>query len=81
MELRILRPNLTEVTIGDVTVSFSYRTPIAFHVAGVGCTARENVWGPTTGKHLRIVAPNVAKADRLDGEAFERALAFVLEGK
>ena len=49
---RTPQPNYTHVTVGDLTIAFSYTTPIGFHYPGRGWTVRENVWGPTTGRHL-----------------------------
>lgn len=46
------RPNFTEVTIGDVTLWFSYKTVIAFHSPATGFVVSENLWSNTTGKHL-----------------------------
>lgn len=41
-----------EVYVGDLTLLFSYETLVGFAIPGVGRVKRENVWGPTTGKHL-----------------------------
>lgn len=46
---------LTEVQIGDVTIWFSYATPVAFSTPQIGLVVRENVWGPTTGRHLNAI--------------------------
>jgi hypothetical protein len=70
------RPNYARVDVGAVTVWFSYRTAIAFHTADTGTVARQNDWGPTTGKHLNDVG--VDKADRLPGDVFSKALAEAL---
>lgn len=67
------RPNFTEVTFGDLTVWFSYRTPVGFMFPGEGRVVRENDWGPTTGKHLNEIDRG-RKADRLPGDIFERRL-------
>lgn len=64
------RPNFSIVTIGDVSIGFSYRT--AIHVSGpAGTATRENAWGPTTGKHLGYFAD---KDRRVSAEAFRRIL-------
>jgi hypothetical protein len=68
------RPNFTEVTLGDTTIYFSYRTPIAFYGAN-GLVIRENDWGPTTGKHLNYVSTT---AKRVDGGSFDILLAVEL---
>lgn len=48
------RPNFSCVSIYGLTLWFSYETCIAFSVDGDAyCT--ENVWGPTTGKHINYV--------------------------
>lgn len=56
---------------GDVY--FSYKTPVAFHTHQTGLVVRENVWGPTTGKHLNVICPD--KKRRIKSEDFERMLA------
>ena len=48
------RPNFTRLDMGEITIYFSYQTPIAF-IKDHGLTIRENNWGPTTGKHLNYV--------------------------
>lgn len=67
------RPNFTETQIGDTTVWFSYKTPIAFHKPGHGTVVRENDWSTTTGRHLNYI-DNGDKASRIPGADFERLL-------
>ena len=66
-----IHPNFTRVDLPSLTIWFSYRTPIAFSHEGT-ITARENDWGPTTGKHLNIVQPRHDL--RISGEAFQSQL-------
>lgn len=73
------RPNFTEVVIGELTIWFSYRTPIAFRVGYGPLVARENEWGPTTGKHFGYLGVG-PKVGRLSGVAFEQELAKVVSG-
>jgi len=62
----------TEVTIGPITVFFSYNTPVAFRVLETGClVVRKNNWGSTTGRHLHDIDGG-NKADRVSGEQFEK---------
>jgi hypothetical protein len=75
----------TEVTLGNLTVCFSYRTPIALHFVpdGVGPAiraSRENDWSNTTGKHLATAEREfgLSKSDRLPSEEFDLLLATVL---
>lgn len=75
--LNNLAPNFHSVTLGGVTVWFSYETPIAFAESGGRVTIRENEWSTTiTGKHLNIVDPD--KSKRIAGGIFTSALAHVL---
>jgi len=75
-------PNTTQVNalvfeLGEGSaVYYSYRTPVAFRVAG-HLVVRENVWGPTTGKHLNAIdgGSKAAKKARVPGEAFELMLS------
>lgn len=45
------RTPCVEITIGDVRLLFSYQTLIAARSPRM-FISRENVWGPTTGKHF-----------------------------
>lgn len=40
-----------EVSLGSVTLSFSYATLVGVH-GTLGSQYAENTWGPTTGRHL-----------------------------
>lgn len=44
-----------QVEVGDMTVYFSYSTPVAFRAPGYGTMKSENVWSRTTGKHLGMI--------------------------
>lgn len=58
------------VDVGPVTVWFSYRTPIAFHVDGHDRVIRQNDWSTVTGKHLNWIDPD--KKKRVSGGEFDR---------
>lgn len=61
------------VDVGPLTVWFSYKTPVAFHVEGQKRVVHKNDWGPTTGKHLKWIDGNDSKTvtDRVDEETFK----------
>ena len=59
--------------LGDVTVYFSYETPVAFEAPGHGLVVRENDWGNTTGKHLNWIDGGKHES-RLPSSEFERLL-------
>lgn len=63
-------PTAKEVTVGNVTILFSYETPVAFHKNGLGYIVRENDWGSTTGKHIKAFAPHIPKDRRYSGDEF-----------
>ena len=67
-----------KVTVGSLTVYFSYKTPVAFKAPGQ-CVIRENDWNVTTGKHLNWINPD--KSKRIPGAAFEQALKAELESR
>ena len=77
IEIEQIKPNFTKINVGALTVWFSYETPIAFK-NGTWSTlvVSENVWGPTTGKHLNYIdgGTKEAKANRVSSEDFNRAL-------
>lgn len=62
------RPNFSVVTIGDLSVWFSYETPVAFRSGLDPIVVRENDWGPTTGKHINLV--HVDHSARIPGDEF-----------
>ena len=77
--------NARMVTIGDITLYYSYREIIAFSdmtnkepVRTSITVGRINEWGPTTGRHMNDV-PGNAKEDRLTGRDFEQALKALIE--
>ena len=75
-------PNFPEVTVGDLTVWFSYRTPIAFRTPDTGRIVCENVWSKTTGKHLSWLdgGDREAKARRYRRDAFLIAMEAAVAG-
>lgn len=83
MNLNSLASNFHSVNFADgTTVWFSYETPIAISQAG-DITVRENVWGPTTGKHLNAVdgGDKAAKAARVSSEIFQQTLDNSVYGR
>ena len=61
------------VTIGPVTLYYSYSTLVSFSVPGYSCV-RENIWKTTTGRHLNCIdGGGQNKKKRLSLEEFERA--------
>lgn len=70
------RPNFSCVTVGDLSIWFSYKTPIAFQYGYGKITVRRNEWGPTTGKHLTYV--DNGHGERIPGTEFERLLGEIV---
>lgn len=75
--------NGTTVTLGQLVVHFSYKTPIAFVAPGPDGrrrVVRRNDWNNTTGRHLTAVdgGGKAAKAARIGGVEFEAQLGHVL---
>lgn len=66
--------NGCSVTIGRLTIWYSYRTPIAFELGSQVRAVRQNDWGPTTGRHLNAIDGG-SKATRLPGDEFQRQLS------
>lgn len=64
------------VSVGELDLFFSYRTIMGFALPGMGRVFRENVWGPTTGRHLNEWGSD--KSDRIAGDAFEAELSEAL---
>lgn len=68
------------VSIGDLDVYFSYKTPVAFQLPGVGRVVHQNDWRVNMGKHLNWIdgADRKTKegrailAKRVDATEFKR---------
>lgn len=60
----------------ECEIWFSYETPVAIRIYGVGTVVHTNDWGATTGKHLNYidVGGTEAKAARLNAEQFRAVL-------
>jgi hypothetical protein len=52
VKLKQTASNCTEVTVGSVTLYFSYETCVGFYHGSTGTVLSENIWSRTTGKHL-----------------------------
>lgn len=76
VKLKNIAPNFHEVSIKGVTLYFSYETIVGFANAN-GVVVSENLWGPTTGKHLNRIGD---KSDRVSREIFDAKLEQVLSG-
>lgn len=71
------RANFTQMNVGDLTVWYSYSTPIAFLTGDMlDPILSENLWSNTTGKHLNYVSTD--KTLRQPRVAFEAALNVAL---
>ena len=64
--------------MGSLTLYFSYKTVVAFCDGNSEMQICENVWGPTTGKHLNwLDAGN--KKERIEQSEFKDKLQVVLD--
>jgi hypothetical protein len=79
LKLEILKPNFTKLTLGPLTLWFSYAAPISFFIDDTFCT-RVNDWSGTTGRHLTACDGGTpeARAARVPGPVFETRLAAAL---
>lgn len=68
------------VTVGRLTVWFSYETPVAFSIPGQGMVVRENDWGPMTGKHLNWIDGG-DRGTRVPSDEFEKLWEIALKGE
>mgnify|MGYP001292102442 CR=1 FL=1 len=71
-------PTSHYVTVGDLTLLFSYETVVAFKRVHGPWVVSENVWSNTTGKHLNETGVPVRSRVRYDD--FRKRLAGVLSG-
>lgn len=66
--------------LGDLDLYFSYSTVIAFSAPDHGLCVSENLWGPTTGKHLKAIVGH-RSIIRMTRTEFEAALAEALKAR
>lgn len=52
MNLIPLGNNINEIVIGNRSVLFSYKTPVALHIEGMGYIVTEKYWSKTTSRHI-----------------------------
>jgi hypothetical protein len=52
MNLKPMKANMNEIEIGNYTILFSYKTPVAYHLAGVGYAKTKQFWSVTTSRHI-----------------------------
>lgn len=76
ISLRVIRENLTEVTIGNLDLYYSYDTIVAYR-DGMGLIGSQNVWSNTTGKHLNELG--ITKEERIKADKFDEMLITVLK--
>lgn len=66
------------VDVCGVGVFFSYSTPVGCSPPNRPSFQRENVWGPTTGRHLNEWGFNRPGIEKLDEEEFERRMSLAI---
>lgn len=73
-------PNYATVTVGTIALHFSYETVIGFSDR-YSTVVSENIWGPTTGKHINALdgGSPAARRSRLPRARFEERLNDALE--
>lgn len=70
MRLKTLGPNCHEMEAGEVTILFSYATPVAMHVAGVGYFRTSTKHSVTTSRHVNALLAG-AKAREIPQESLD----------
>ncbi len=63
--------NTTRVVVGNVTVWYSYTTPVAFQVGDVR-VVRENTFSKTTGGHINAIDGGPKGGSRVTATEFQR---------
>ena len=71
---RSCNDNLTRLYLGDnITIWFSYETPVAFAIRGEGTFKSENIWSRATQRHLDYIPGHELKR-----EEFTKRLARLI---
>jgi len=71
------KANFSEVTIGRLTLFFSYKTVIGVFTPDDGAYVRENDWGPTTGKHINWIMDQYGIKTRMSSSDFDDRLEAI----
>lgn len=66
------------VNVCGVRVYFSYATPVACNPSSGPSFQRENVWGPTTSRHLNEWGFNRQGIAKVDEAEFERRVSIAI---
>lgn len=66
------------VSVCGVQVYFSYETPVGCNPPNAPSFQRENIWGPTTGRHLNEWGFNRTGIAKLDEGEFERRMSLAI---
>lgn len=74
--LQVNRANTAHVFFGDLRLFFSYETCVGFHTPETGWVVSENIWSPTTGRHMTSETP-VHPNQRTPHQEFLNRLAAV----
>lgn len=73
MKLNPIASNMTEVEIGDTTILFSYKTPVACHISGQGYFRTTKKWSVTTSRHINKWLDG-APADNISQEELDNLI-------
>ncbi len=74
MKLKKVGSNMTEISAGDMTVLFSYDTPVACNIAGDGWYRTEKKWSKTTSRHINKWLNGITAAEKPQ-EFFDKLMA------
>lgn len=80
LNLERLSPRSTRVTLGEVTVLFSYETAVAFTMPLMNWIVDPTKYSKTTTRHINAAIPKDWQAPALNRENFETALEKALGG-
>lgn len=76
IRLSKISDTLKVLYIHDVTIWFSYETPIAFKIADNDVVIRKNEWGRATGGHIGMIKREHEYIE-VDGKEFEKQLSYL----
>lgn len=78
LKLNPIGSNMTELTIGGVTMLFSYKTPVACHTEGKGYFKTSKKWSVTTSRHINKWL-NGAEATEKPQSDFDSIIASTMD--
>lgn len=79
IKLKVLYHDLYQVDIGNMTIMFSFETPIALFTPSISVMSN-NIWSRKTGRHINIIKESYYDYEQIPNELFMEILINISGG-